>query len=106
MVDVYREVADIEVCLSQLQLFVHGVATAPQSRTALLMVEHVVVVLMGCVTTFSELEKALSRFKTDRSSSTAQRLRWVLKESSISKILIRLQASKSSLNLLLATLTW
>ena len=104
--DVCQEVADIKVCLLQLQLFVQGIRPAPQSQTALLMVEHIVVTLVGCVTTFSELEETLSGLRTDRPSPKVQRLRWAIKEPSISRILLRLQASKSSMNLLLTTLTW
>ena len=100
------EVSDIGACLGQLQAFLTGIRSASRSRTSLIMVEQVVVILAGCVSTFSELEAVAEKLKTDLPIRPLEKLKWARKEDDILKILGRLQASKSSLNLILAVLTW
>ncbi|KAL9118558.1 MAG: hypothetical protein Q9187_004898, partial [Circinaria calcarea] len=102
---VLTEVSDISACLGQLQAFLTGAKSASRSRTSLIMVEQVVVILAGCVSTFSELEAVAERLKTEQPIRALEKLKWARKEGDISKILGRLQASKSSLNLILAVLT-
>ena len=103
---VLLEVTDIGVCLNQLQGFLLGTEEAPKSRKSLLMIEQVVVVFTDCVCIFSELEQTLEMIRSDQPTRIIDRVKWVTKENSISKILLRLQASKASLNLMLTTLTW
>ena len=100
------EITDIRVCLNQLGGFLLGTQDAPRSRTSLIMIEQVIIVLTDCVTIFSELEQTLDMLKTDQPMRVIDKVKWVMKESKISKILLRLQASKASLNLMLTTLTW
>ena len=103
---VLTEVSDISACLGQLQVFLTGMKPASRCRASLIMVEQVVVILAGCVSTFSELEAVTERLKTDLPLRALEKLKWARREGDISKILRRLQASKSSLNLILAVLTW
>lgn len=56
---VLQEVSDISACLAQLQAFLVGTKVGTRSRTALIMVEQVIVTLTACVMTFSELEEIL-----------------------------------------------
>ena len=100
------EVADIRICLHQLQSFIDGTKVASQSRKSLIMVEDLVVILTRCVTTFSDLESSVRSLKTDHPESVLHKIRWALKEPSISKLLARLQSSKVSLNTLLSIFTW
>ncbi|KAL8975222.1 MAG: hypothetical protein Q9197_000525 [Variospora fuerteventurae] len=102
---VITEVDDVKVCLQRLQgIFVPEIANRT-SRKAMVMVDQLRVVLSHCVITFSELEAVVETLSFRRSRSIGNRLRWVTKESTISKLLQRLQASKLSLNLVLTTLT-
>ena len=101
-----REITDLSACLSQVQAFLLGDQEADQNRMQLLMVEQLVVALSHCVLSMSELDKFLDSMKITDSFSARARLRWTREEQNITGILIRLQASKNSLNLMLTTLTW
>ena len=103
---VLAEVNDIRVCLEQLQSLVLGKEDRLRSRKSLVMVEQLIVVLTNCVSIFSELEQTLEMVKTDQPMRVIDRLKWISKESVITRILLRLQTSKSSLNLMITTLTW
>ena len=72
----------------------------------LLMVEQLVVTLSICVLTMSELDKVLDSLKTDQAYNALSRLRWMKEEQNVAELLARLQASKTSLNLMMTTLTW
>ena len=104
---VLTEVEDLRVCLQRLQEYVLPEGPTPnRSRTAMIMVDQLRVILTHCVMTFSQLEDALEGYKPRNSMPLGNRLKWIAKESSISKLLQRLQSSKLSLNLVLTTLTW
>ena len=103
---VLREVSDISACLTQLQAFLLGTRVGSRSRTALIMVEQVVVSLTTCVMTFSELEEVLSVLRNRSSSQLSGRIAWMRKEPALNKVCGRLHSSKTSLNLMLTTLTW
>ena len=104
--NVLAEVTDIRVCLRQLQSFIDGTAVASQSRKSLIMAEDLIVVLTRCVMIFSDLESLLSKLKAEQPKSPLDKIKWALKESSITKILSQLQSSKASLNLLLSVFSW
>ena len=104
---VLTEVSAISACLSQVQIFLTGSTSTSRSRMSLIMVEQVVVILAGCVSTFADLEHVAEKLKTGQPIRAAlERLKWARYQGDISKILGRLQVSKSSLNLVLAVLTW
>ena len=100
------EVEDLKICFRQLQQFIHAEEGRRRSHTAMVTVDQFVVVLTHAVMTFSELEAAVDGLKTRSSSMINGRFRWITKENTISQLLLRLQASKTSLSLLLTTLTW
>ncbi|MCJ1438151.1 hypothetical protein MMC27_007538 [Xylographa pallens] len=105
---IIAEVTGIGTCLAQLQSFLVGIREVSSSRTSIVMVEQVLVTLTACVTNFSDLEKVLDTLKgnhPDGPSGAMDRIRWTMKEQTISSILSRLQMSKSSLNLMLTTLS-
>lgn len=105
--NVLLEVSTISACLNKMQSFLLGTAEISRSRTSPLMVEQVLVCLADCVSTFSELEEILDNLgATQRPMRKVDQFRWALKEGAISKNLLRLQAAKLSLNLMLTTLTW
>lgn len=104
--NVLREAADLHVCVSQVQAFILGEQIAETSRMQLLMVEQLVVTLSNCVLTMSELDKILDSLKINQTFTTRSRLRWIREEQNVNELLIRLQASKISLSLMMTTLTW
>lgn len=103
---VLMEVTGIYVCLHQLEDFILGKREAARSRRSLIMIEHLIVIFTDCVSLFSELEQMLESLKTDGHMRVIDRLKWSMKESAISKLLLRLQSSKASLNFMLTILTW
>lgn len=103
---IIAEVEDLQLCLRRLQDFVASENSSKRSRKAMVMVDQLRVVLTHCVMTFSELEATVDALKFRPGASIGNRFRWATKESTISKLLQRLQSSKLSLNLVLTTLTW
>ncbi|KAL8782268.1 MAG: hypothetical protein Q9213_005542 [Squamulea squamosa] len=99
------EVQDLKICFRQLQHFVGSEEARRRSHTAMVMVDQFVVILTHAVIAFSELEAAVEGLQPRATSWINGRIRWIAKENTISQLLQRLQASKTSLNLLLTTLT-
>ena len=104
--NVVIEVTDTSACVSQVQSFLLGIRESPKSHQALLMLDEIVVVLSNCVIVFSELEKEVASLEPDQSSPVGRLAKWVWKEQNVTRLLQRLQSSKTSLNLMISTLTW
>ena len=104
--NVLSEVTDIRSCLGQLESYLLGTRVAEASRTTILMVDQTVVTLTTCVATFSQLEETLVHLTKDQLRSVVDKIKWARKEEHVSKLVLRLQSSKTSLNLMLTTLTW
>lgn len=103
---VLLEVNAIRVCLTQLQDFLSESTAHPRSQRRLVLVEQIVVTLTSCMMTFADLEKIASKMQENRPLLGIIRLRWALKERTISRLLAQLQNSKVSLSLMLGILTW
>ena len=103
---VIGELTGINLCLNQLQGYLLGKQQSSKSRRSLVMIEQLIVVLTECVSVFSELEQTLEMLKTDHPMKLIDRVKWAKKEPAIARLLQRLQMSKSSLTLMLTTLTW
>ncbi|KAL9577007.1 MAG: hypothetical protein Q9212_006654 [Teloschistes hypoglaucus] len=99
------EITGIYVCINQLDAFLSGRQESPRSRRSLVMLEQVIIVFTDCVSTFSQLEQILESLKTDSPMRVIDRVKWAMKEKTISKLLARLQTSKTSLSLILNILT-
>ncbi|KAL8687293.1 MAG: hypothetical protein Q9218_006493 [Villophora microphyllina] len=97
---VLSEVSDISGTLSQLQRFLLGNKFAEKSVAALLQVDHVIIIMSGCVLTFSELERLLDKLKAD-GKGILNRIQWARKEKTIASYIQRLQNHKGSLSLVL-----
>ena len=95
---VLQEVSDISACLTQLQAFLLGTRVGIRSRTALIMVEQVVVTLTACVMNFSELEETLEPLKDLAPKQIGSRIAWVRKEPALTKLCLRLNSSKQYLS--------
>ena len=70
----------------------------------MILVEHILTALTGCVTTYSDLDSVLNKLEMDPSMGGFSRVKWMLEESKISTLLGRLQNHKSSLMLMLTIL--
>ena len=105
---VLLEVSDVSICLSQLQRLLLGMDLGSKSQERLIVVEQLLVVLSNCVSIFSELEEILVSLDLTGSTpmSKIKIARWLNRQKSISTLLIRLQASKQSLTLIVTTLNW
>lgn len=103
---VLTEVTGIYACLNQLDAFLSGRRESPSSRKSLVMIEQLIILFTNCVSLFSELEQTLESVKTGGPMRFIDRVKWASKEKSILKLLARLQASKTSLTMLLGILTW
>ena len=104
--NVLAEVTDISVCLDQLQSFLERAETEIESQEYLILVNQVVVLLSDCVLLFSELERTLDPLKLEEPWQAHRAVKWMRREKDITAILIRLQASKASLSLIMTTLNW
>jgi len=70
------------------------------------MVEQLVVALPNCAPVFSELEEIIESLKPALPMRPGKLAQWVYEEDAIKKLLVRLQASKLSLSLMMTTMTW
>ncbi|KAL8816684.1 MAG: hypothetical protein Q9191_008288, partial [Dirinaria sp. TL-2023a] len=84
--DVLQEVSDISACLAQLQAFLLGTRAGSRSRTALIMVEQVVVTLTACVMTFSELEETVESLNDGTPTRLGSRIAWMKKEPVLARL--------------------
>ncbi|KAF5975630.1 nicotinamide mononucleotide permease [Fusarium bulbicola] len=100
------EVADITAALGSLQAYVCGKAQAPSERGALILLEHVLTTLTGCVTTFSDLQSLVDQLNLNPDMGTIDKMKWARQEPNIAAIVQRLQNHKSLLTLMLTVLQW
>lgn len=100
------ELDGLRGCLGQLQPFLQGTEQAAITRSAMISMDQVVTINTSCVLTLSDLERMLDSYKLDGPLSRLDRLRWVRNESKFNQLLLRIRASRSSLNLILTILTW
>ncbi|EWG35943.1 hypothetical protein FVEG_00124 [Fusarium verticillioides 7600] len=70
------EVADITAALGSLQAYVCGQAQAPGERGALILLEHVLTTLTGCVTTFSDLQSLMDQLNLSPDMGTIDKMKW------------------------------
>ena len=102
--DLESEVNEIRKALEQLQAFVLQKAQVSRSQASLIMAEQVVVTLVGCVTTFSQLESFADTLKSDEEIGIMDRIRWMTKADAIAEMISKLQNHKLSLIMMLMIL--
>jgi hypothetical protein len=103
---VLTEVNAMTGALKQLSDYLNGAISVPAGREQLILLEHVAVTLMGCVTTYDELEAVIESVHGDAEMGVIDRLKWTLKETEIQDIVQRIQNHKISLTLMLSILEW
>jgi hypothetical protein len=103
---VLSEVKEVEISLSAIHKFLQGVASAPRQRIALIQLDQLIATLTEAVLTFSELEALVTPLAMQSKVPTMERVKWALKEETVSSIMQRLQRHKSSLSLMLNIVQW
>lgn len=103
---VLQEVSDTSACLSQLQTYLMGTKTTSRHHEKFIMLQQIDVALSNCVLIFSELEEIVESLKPSDPMQPGRLAQWIIKESRIKDLFPRLQNSKTSLNLMMTTLTW
>lgn len=101
-----QELHDFSIILSQLQHLILGAAFSSHHRASMIDADHLIIVIMGCVCTFSELEKEVSGLGSWEEMNFWDRRKWTKAGSKLGPLVQRLQNQKLSLNLIMATLTW
>ena len=103
---IVAEMSALAACLVQLKPYLQGIETASSSRTAAISVEQIVIVTSCCVLAVSELQKTLETLEPGKPTNKKIRLRWASQGRKIDTLRSRVQASTSSLNLILTVITW
>jgi hypothetical protein len=103
---VLSEVKEVEISLSAIHKFLQGVASAPRQRIALIQLDQLIATLTEAVLTFSELEALVTPLAMQSKVPTMERVKWALKEETVSSVMQRLQRHKSSLSLMLNIVQW
>ena len=103
---VLQEVSDTSACLSQLQNYLMSTKTTSRHHEKFLMIQQINVALSNCVLIFSELEEIVESLKPSDPMQSGRLAQWIIKENRIKDLFPRLQNSKTSLNLMMTTLTW
>ena len=96
-------VIDVRAAVRSLENLLSDLVHAQTRRLDLIQLEQLVVVLTEAVLTFSELETIITPFAT---SQIWDRLEWVQKESTVSRIFERLQRHTSAFSLILKIVNW
>ena len=108
---VLAEVRDLHLIIGQCKELILTDTASDDSNSKrigalIVLVDHVVVVLSGCVITFSELEELLGKLNIEGEMDMLDCAKWAQKEAKIAKIVGRLQNHKASLTAMLAVLGW
>jgi len=106
MSEMKSSVDGIRTVLSQLQLMLMGKSQVERNRTALILVEQIVIALSACVATFSDLDVFVESLGTDSKMGLLDRIRWASKTPTIQEHMQKLEMHKSTLTLMMTILTW
>ena len=102
---IVSEMAALSACLAQLRPFLSRRQIAPKSRMTAISVEQIVIIASSCVLAVSELQETLDSLEPEKPLSKKVKIRWSSYEKKINMLRSRVQASASSLNLVLTVLT-
>ncbi|KAI5777248.1 hypothetical protein EDC01DRAFT_410401 [Geopyxis carbonaria] len=108
---VLSEAESMRAIFEQLQWFLAARIQTQKDRTSMILVDHLVTALTGCVMTFDRLQCELESFFDQQNGDKSignrllwDRLRWATKETTIKKHVTDLQKHKSTLSLMLTIL--
>ncbi len=100
------EMTALGACLGQLKPYLQNLDTVPSTRTEIISVEQVVIILSSCVLSVSELQKSLDPFGPGKTLTVSNKIWWASHEKKMNTLRSRVQASTNSLNLILTVITW
>ena len=104
----YSEIQSTQAILAGLQKLTGNLASPNIQHAALISVDQLVAILTDGVLIFSELEHLIQSLipqgSADQRLPLLLRLQWVREEGTLNSLLTRLQAFKSSMNLMLVIL--
>lgn len=103
---ILQEIHDITAALGFIQTYLHERAHATTKRKNLILLEHILITLTGCVTTYSDLQTKVDDLETSPGMGFLAKVQWWREESGIGALVGRLQNHKSSLTLMLTILQW
>lgn len=105
---ILHETLEFSYALEKLQHLVVGpqATSLDQSRTSMIDVNHLSLTLVGCVCTFSQLEKEIQRMKLSGKFGILDRVKWSFIERDVCSIIQRIQNHKMSLMLILTILKY
>lgn len=104
--DLLSEIVGITTAIGHVQTYIDGRAQATSERSALVLLEHVLATLTGCVTTYSDLQAIVNDLNLGPDMGTLDKIRWTRHESKVATIVERLRNHKTSLTLMLTVLQW
>ena len=104
MSTVLQEMSDLRICLTHLQPFIQGTRTFPRPQRAAVFRDQLIVITSAFVFDLAKLEKIMDVFQTNQPLSVSSRVRWTQRESEVIKLLKRIRASRSSLNMIFSIL--
>jgi hypothetical protein len=97
------EMNSVTAALERLQVYVIGASKTKVARRSLLSLKNIIATLIGCVTTYSDLEIVVGKCVEDEK---VKRVRWLINEKDIEDLVLRVQSHKLSLTLMLTILQW
>ena len=97
------EVTETSTILCRLQEYLFNLDRANGVGVTQIEIDHVVVILSGCVATYSEFEALLDKIELEN-LTVLYRVIWAIDAEKIADIVKRLQTHKASLSLLLTIL--
>lgn len=100
---IYEEIHHFRFILFRLDKYVQP-DSINIARASMIDLEQVVTVLMGCMYTFSELEREVKRLQSR--PERFQRIYWTMSKSSLTDLVKRLQNHKGTICSMLSILTW
>lgn len=98
---VYEEIHHFRFILYRLDKYVQP-DSMNIARASMIDLDQVVIVLLGCMITFSEFEREVKRLH----SRSLQRIWWTITKPSLVDLVQRLQNHKGTINSMLSILTW
>ncbi|KAH7129808.1 hypothetical protein B0J13DRAFT_644780 [Dactylonectria estremocensis] len=85
------EISGIKTAAASLQTYITGRTQISAERGSLILLEHMLTTLTGCVTTYSELHVIVADLNVDGDMSILDRLKWARHESKLAAIAQQLQ---------------
>jgi cell division control protein 24 len=94
-------VEETKVTLQSVQHFIDSVELLPSRRKALIQLDHLAIVFSQCVERLSQLEALIQVPKR-----LSRKVKWVLDEKKIMRLMPHLESQKLSLSLIVSILRW